>query len=125
MKPIAVTESPRMFWLSSLTPTYQMIDSDAHRDRRDRRRLEARIDVAEAPSASLRQRAIDRLVRAVGRIVVCVDAAAELSTAMISSLSSGEPKTCGAEHAEHVVGVVDEQLLAAVGLRGEGRRRRR
>jgi hypothetical protein len=39
------------------------------------------------------QRAIDRLVRAVGRIVVCVEAAAELSTAMISSLSSGEPKT--------------------------------
>jgi hypothetical protein len=32
-------------------------------------------------------------VRAVGRIVVCVEAAAELSTAMISSLSRGEPKT--------------------------------
>jgi hypothetical protein len=39
------------------------------------------------------QRAIERLVRAVGRIVVCVEAAAELSTAMIRILSSGEPKT--------------------------------
>ena len=27
MKPIAVTESPRTFWLSSLTATYQMIDT--------------------------------------------------------------------------------------------------
>jgi hypothetical protein len=33
-------------------------------------------------------------VRAVGRIVVCVEAAAEVSTAMIRILSSGEPKTC-------------------------------
>jgi hypothetical protein len=32
-------------------------------------------------------------VRAVGRIVVWVEAAAELSTAMIRSLSSGEPNT--------------------------------
>jgi hypothetical protein len=38
-------------------------------------------------------RAIEKLVRAVGRIVVCVEADAELSTAMISSLSSGEPST--------------------------------
>ena len=38
-------------------------------------------------------RAIDRLVRAVGRIVVCVDAAADVSTAMMRILSSGEPKT--------------------------------
>ena len=40
-----------------------------------------------------RQRAIESVVRAVGRIVVCVDAAAELSTATIRSLSSGEPST--------------------------------
>jgi hypothetical protein len=39
-------------------------------------------------------RAIDSDVRAVGRIVVCVEAAAELSTAMIRILSSGEPNTC-------------------------------
>ena len=39
-------------------------------------------------------RAIDSDVRAVGRIVVCVDAAAEVSTAMIRILSSGEPNTC-------------------------------
>ena len=39
------------------------------------------------------ERAIDRLVRAVGRIVVCVDAAADVSTAMIRILSSGSPNT--------------------------------
>ena len=38
-------------------------------------------------------RAIESVVRAVGRIVVCVEAAAEVSTAMIRILSSGEPKT--------------------------------
>ena len=44
-------------------------------------------------SGIARARAIDSDVRAVGRIVVCVEAAAEVSTAMISSLSSGEPRT--------------------------------
>ena len=38
-------------------------------------------------------RAIDSVVRAVGRIVVWVDAAAEVSTAMTRILSSGLPKT--------------------------------
>src|SRR5690349_12948965 len=38
-------------------------------------------------------RAIERVVLAVGRIVVCVEADAEVSTAMISSLSHGDPKT--------------------------------
>src|SRR3954447_26013660 len=37
--------------------------------------------------------AIESVVRAVGRIVVCVDADADVSTAMMSSLSKGEPKT--------------------------------
>ena len=37
--------------------------------------------------------AIERVVRAVGRIVVCVDADADVSTAMIRSLYQGEPKT--------------------------------
>src|SRR5436190_842619 len=39
------------------------------------------------------QRAIERVVRAVGRIVVWVDAEAEVSTAMIKSLSSGDGNT--------------------------------
>ncbi len=39
------------------------------------------------------QRAIDRVVRAVGRIVVWVEAEAEVSTQMISSLSSPDPNT--------------------------------
>ena len=38
-------------------------------------------------------RAIDSVVRAVGRMVVWVDAEAEVSTAMIRILSSGEPNT--------------------------------
>jgi hypothetical protein len=37
--------------------------------------------------------AIDSVVRAVGRIVVWVEAAAEVSTASTSSLSRPEPKT--------------------------------
>ena len=37
--------------------------------------------------------AIESDVRAVGRIVVCVDADADVSTAMIRSLSNGEPST--------------------------------
>ena len=52
------------------------------------------------------KRAIERVVRAVGRIVVWVEAEAEVSTAMIRILSSGEPKTSVAEGAEDVVGVV-------------------
>src|SRR6478672_13193636 len=92
MKPIAVTESPRTFWLSSLTAMYQMIDTTP-------------IEIVDTVGVWKRgltlpkafgnapHRAIDRLVRAVGRIVVCVDADADVSTAMISSLSSGEPST--------------------------------
>ena len=37
--------------------------------------------------------AIESVARVVGRIVVCVEADAEVSTAMISSLSHGEPST--------------------------------
>ena len=36
---------------------------------------------------------MDSVARVVGRIVVCVEAEAEVSTAMISSLSQGEPST--------------------------------
>ncbi|HEY5344539.1 MAG TPA: hypothetical protein VIJ66_12885 [Solirubrobacteraceae bacterium] len=39
------------------------------------------------------QCAIESVVRAVGRIVVCVEAEAEVSTAMISSLFRGSPST--------------------------------
>ncbi len=37
--------------------------------------------------------AIDSVVRAVGRIVVCVEAAAEVSTAMIRNLTPTDPRT--------------------------------
>ena len=37
--------------------------------------------------------AIESVVRVVGRIVVCVEADAEVRTAMISSLSHGDPST--------------------------------
>ena len=74
------------------------------------RRQEARVDVARATRGIAPARAIDSVVRAVGRIVVCVEAAAEVSTAMIRILSSGEPNTSRAEHAQHVVLVVDQLL---------------
>ena len=57
------------------------------------------------PPEDLRYRlnlAIDSVVRAVGRIVVCVEADAEVSTVMISSLSTGAEHV-GAENAEDVV----------------------
>ena len=64
--------------------------------------------------------AIDRVVRAVGKIVVWVEADAEVSTVMISSLSSGEPNTLAAERVQHVVGVAGEEGRAVVGLRRSG-----
>ena len=57
------------------------------------RRQVARVDLAEARPGIARARAIDSDVRAVGRIVVWVDAAADVSTAMIRILSSGLPNT--------------------------------
>ena len=70
-------------------------------------------------------RAIDSDVRAVGRIVVCVDAAAEVSTAMISSLSSGEPRTA-VPSALKMSSELSMSVLGAVeGLRGDRRRSRR
>ena len=65
-------------------------------------------------------RAIESVVRAVGRIVVWVDAAAEVSTAMIRSLSSGEPKTSVPRRAEHVFRFCGQALDAVVGLGGDG-----
>ena len=46
--------------------------------------------------------AIDSVVRAVGRIVVCVEAAAEVSTATIRNLTPTEPSTPCAERVQHV-----------------------
>ena len=59
------------------------------------------------------QCAIESVVRAVGRIVVCVEAEAEVSTAMISSLSSVPPSTPRAERVEHVflVGFVGQEAV--------------
>src|SRR5919198_2877356 len=92
MKPIAVTESPRTFWLSWLTSTYQTIEiapiAIVETVGVWKRGLTLPNALGKAP-----QRAIDRLVRAVGRIVVCVEAAAELSTAMISSRPIGNGNT--------------------------------
>ena len=47
------------------------------------------------PSADgiARARAIDSVVRDAGRIVVCVDASADVSTAITTIWSSGEPST--------------------------------
>jgi hypothetical protein len=82
-----------MFSLTSVSPTYQTIESVPMRTVETSgvwKRWWMRPRIAGIAFA----RAIDSEVRAVGRIVVCVDAAAEVSTAMITSLSSGEPSTC-------------------------------
>ena len=68
--------------------------------------------------------AIDSDVRAAGRIVVWQLAAAELSTAMISSFKHNVPSAGVAEHElaggrEHVVGVVGEEVGALHRLRRE------
>ena len=85
--------SPSTFWLGPkaeqhdrpmIEPPIRMVEKSGAE--------EAGVDAAER----LRDRlhcAIDRVVRAVGRIVVCVDAEADVSTEMISSLSTGEPRT--------------------------------
>ena len=91
-----------MFSLMIVSPTYQTID------RTPMRIVETcgvRYRGWTSPSFAgiALARAIDSDVRAVGRIVVCVDAAAEVSTAMIRILSSGVPNTSLAQHAEHVV----------------------
>ena len=64
--------------------------------------------------------AIASEVRAVGRIVVCVDAAADVSTAMIRILSSGVPNTSAPEAAQHVLAVLAQELGAGVGERRVG-----
>ncbi len=81
-----------MFSLTIVSPTYQTIETTP-------------IQIVDGPGVRKRGwirpqyfgiapcTAIERLVREVGRIVVCVDADAEVSTAMIRSLSQGEPRT--------------------------------
>ena len=56
--------------------------------------------------------AIESSLRAAGRIVVWVDAAAELSTAMISTLSNGDPSTRLPVALEDVVAVRGEERRA-------------
>src|SRR3954447_17019844 len=92
MRPSAEIESDNTLSLTSVRPTYQTIDT-------------APITIVDTSGVWKRGwirpkiagiafwRAIDRLVRAVGRIVVWVEADADVSTAMISSLSSPEPST--------------------------------
>ena len=81
-----------MFSLTRVSPTYQTIENPPIRivetcGVRKRGWMAPRL-AGIAPA-----RAIDSEVRAVGRIVVCVDAAAEVSTAMITSLSRPTPST--------------------------------
>ena len=61
--------------------------------RRHGRREEALVDACRTPRGSRFQCAIDSVVRAVGRIVVCVEAEAEVSTAMIRNLTPTAPST--------------------------------
>ena len=81
-----------MFSLRIVSPTYQTIEMTPMR-------IVAMCGVLKrgctSPSffGSAPQRLIDRTVRAVGRIVVWVDADAEVSTASITILSSGVPNT--------------------------------
>jgi hypothetical protein len=82
-----------MFSLTIVSPTYQTIDRTPMRIV-DTCGVRKRGCTWPSDSGIAPARAIDRLVRAVGRIVVWVDAAAEVSTAMMRILSSGEPNTC-------------------------------
>ena len=83
---------------------------DTHADGRPGRRHEPRAHAGELRGIALCA-AIDRVVRAVGRIVVSVEAAAELSTMRISRCTAKRAERAVAEHRlaehrEHVVGVV-------------------
>src|SRR5579864_7464708 len=85
-KPVAVTESPRMLLDTELSVTKHAIDTAA-------------IQIVDTPGVRKRGwilakcfgiapcAAIARVARVVGKIVVCVEAEADVSTAMISSLS--------------------------------------
>ena len=64
--------------------------------------------------------AIDNVVRAVGRIVVCVDAAADVSTAMMRILSRLLPSTC-----EPIAANTSSLLSSSTCGAGEGERRGR
>ncbi len=81
-----------MFSLTIVSPTYHVIDSTP-------KSIVATCGVMKRgcttprPAGIAPERAIDSVVRAVGRIVVCVDAAADVSTAMISRLSNVPPST--------------------------------
>ena len=113
--------SPSTFWLglNASSATVQTIDRapiSSVEKLGVRKRGWMRPNAAGSPPSV----AIDSVVRAVGRIVVCVEAEAEVSTAMISSLSSGEPNTPLAERAEDVARVAGEECSC----RGRPARRR-
>ena len=102
----------------------------AHGDRRHRRGEEALVHPAERAPGSPCRPPSTSVVRAVGRIVVCVEAAAELSTISRSSLvmNHADPRRAedrGPEHVEHVARVgwgcrrpMPVGADAGVGLRG-------
>src|SRR5436305_6212696 len=86
--------SPRTFWLG-LNATRQMVHTIERPPINRVENVGVRKRGWTRPNADgiAFHRAIDRVVRAVARIVVWVDADADVSTVMITSLSSGEPNT--------------------------------
>jgi len=118
MKPMAVTESPSTFWLSSLTAMYQMTDTTpiAIVDTVGvwKRGLTLPNDFGSAPSAP-----------STGS---CAPWAGSSSAWSRGGAEHGDDEQLVqrraedlvAQHAEDVVGVVGQELLAAVGLRREG-----
>ena len=77
------------------------------------------MDLAEPPRRG-RCAAIESSLRAAGRIVVCVDAAADVSTAMIRNLSKGEPSTRLPVALSTSSAFVGEELRPLHRLRGDG-----
>src|ERR1044072_2963793 len=81
-----------MFSLTAVSPTYQTIER-APIQSVDGPGVRKRGWIRPKYFGSAPWAAIDSDVREVGKIVVCVDAEADVSTAMISSLFHAEPST--------------------------------
>src|SRR3954452_20364065 len=92
MKPSAVIESVSTSVLTFTITTYQTTET-APITSVDTLGVRKRLWTLPKTAGNALLHAIDSEVRAVGRIVVCVEAAAEVRTAMIRILSSGVPKT--------------------------------
>ena len=84
-------ESCSTLSLTIVRPDVERDRDRAHPDRRHRRAQVLRVDPGEGAAGSPCRRPSTGVVRAVGRIVVCVDADAEVSTEMISSASKIRP----------------------------------